>query len=181
MTVQKMTRMAIIITLYVALTYVFAFMSFGGIQFRVAEALVLLCFYKKGYAVPLILACAIANIQSPLGPIDVAFGTAGTLFGVLGILLVGHFKKGFRHEWLALFVASLFPVVANALLVGWELNLVSDSPFWAMALSVGLGEFAVVSLFGVPLYSFLGKNKAFMHMIVSDDLFKSYEGPQDKE
>jgi uncharacterized membrane protein len=181
MTVRKITKMAIIIALYVAMTFVFSFMSYGGVQFRVAEVLILLCFYRKDYAIPLIIACAIANIPSPLGIIDVGFGTLGTLVAVLGILVVAKFKKIFLHDWVALFVASLFPVFANAIFVGWEINMVFGDPFFAVAASVALGEFAVVSLFGVLMFSVLGKNKMFMRMIETNETFKSFDGPDEKD
>lgn len=176
MTTQKITKMAIVTALYVALTYVFFFMSYGGIQFRIAEILVLLVFYRKDYAIPLILGCAIANAFSTLGLIDVLFGTVGTVFAVLGIMLVSHFKKWFKREWIALLAASLFPVIANALLVGWEINIVYGDPFWFTAFTVAVGEVTVVSLLGVLSFSLLQKNKTFTRLITSDRPLKSYDG-----
>jgi uncharacterized membrane protein len=178
MTIQKITKMAIIVALYVVLTNVFSAISYGNIQFRVAEILVLLCFYKRDYAIPLILACALANLQSPLIA-DVLFGTAGTVFAVLGIIFISHFKKHFHHESIALFIASLFPVVSNAVWVGMELHLYLNLPFFASAFSVAVGEFAVVSLFGVFVFASLSKNKTFMRMLFSDAPFKSYDGQED--
>lgn len=176
MTVRRISKMAIITALYVALTFLFFFASYGEIQFRIAEVLMLLVFYRKGYAIPLVLGCAIANAFSPLGIIDVGFGTLGTVVAVLGIMLVSHFRKWFKKEWIALFVASLFPVLANGFLVGFEISFIYDTPYWFNVLTVGIGEFAVVSVFGVTLYALLGKNKTFMKMIVSDQPIKNYDG-----
>lgn len=168
MSIQKITKMAIVIALYVVLTYAFSFMSYGNIQFRIAEVLILLVFYKKDYAIPLVIACAIANILSPLGIIDVAFGTLGTLTAALGIIVIAQFKPYFRYQWTLLFIASLMPVIANAIFVGYELQIVYGYAFWPTAFSVAIGEFAVVSILGVIAFTAIQKNKAFMAMIETD-------------
>lgn len=175
MTTRKITRWAILIALYVGLTFAFSFLSYEGIQFRIAEALVLLVFFKKDYAVPLILACAIANLPSPLGLLDVGIGTAGTALAVLGILAVRTFRGKFRHPWIPLFLASLAPVAANGFLVAWELGIAMDLPFWPSVLSVGFGEFAVVSVFGVALFGALSRNRTFMRIVTTDEPVKSIE------
>ncbi len=179
MSIQKITKMAIVIALYVVLTYAFSFMSYGNIQFRIAEVLILLVFYKKDYAIPLVIACAIANILSPLGIIDVAFGTLGTLFAALGIILVSQFKQYFRHEWTLLFIASLMPVIANAIFVGYELQIVYGYGFWPTAFSVAIGEFAVVSILGVLAFTAMRKNSAFMAMIETDASVHSIDDRHD--
>ncbi|MFA5697747.1 MAG: QueT transporter family protein [Candidatus Izemoplasmatales bacterium] len=181
MTISKMTKMAVVIAIYVGLTFVFFFMAYQSIQFRVAEILVLLCFYKKDYAIPLIIACAISNIFSPLGIVDVVFGTIGTLFAVLGIMLVAHYRKRFRHQWMALVIASLFPVITNGIFVGLECYFFVGLPFIETALSVAFGEFVVITLFGVLVFTVLSQNKVFMRLISTDDSFKSFDGQQDDE
>jgi len=175
MKIARIAKLAIIVALYVALTYAFAFMSYGNIQFRIAEILVLLVFFRKDYAVPLVIACMIANILSPLGIIDLGFGTAGTLLAVLGIMLVSRFKKAFGHDTVALAFASIMPVITNGLLVGWELNLVYDLPYWPTVVSVALGEFVVVSILGVVVFTLLAKNRSVMNLILSDDFHISPE------
>lgn len=175
MTTRKITRMAIVIALYVGLTYAFSFMSYQGIQFRIAEVLILLVFYQRDYAFPLIIACAIANIPSPLGLLDVGIGTAATALAVLGIVVVRHFRARFRHSWMALLTASLFPVLFNALLVGWELQIALDLPFWPSVLGVAIGEFTVVTVFGVALFSVLSRNRTFSRLVFTDESFRSWE------
>jgi uncharacterized membrane protein len=179
MTLQKMTKWAVITALYVALTYLFYSLSYHDIQFRIAEVLMLLAFFKKDYAIPLILGCAIANLGSPLGWIDVGIGTLGTVLGLVGIIALGSLKKLFSRPWIPLFIASLFPVISNAFLVGWELNLVYGWPFWLNVLWVAIGEFAVVSVLGVALFAMLSRNRSFFRMITTDEPFKSMEGPDD--
>ncbi|MDP3130206.1 MAG: QueT transporter family protein [Bacillota bacterium] len=168
MSVAKITKLGLVAAAYVGLTIAFSFISYGEIQFRIAEMLVLLVFFKKDYALPLILGCAIANLASPQMLFDVVFGTVGTIFAVLGILLVSRYQKAFGEPWIALFVASLCPVVANGLFVGWELELAYGLPFFATALSVAFGELVVVSIVGVPVFLALSRNHAFMALIDPD-------------
>jgi len=165
MRIMKITKMAVVAAAYVALTVAFQPISYGDVQFRVSELLVLLAFYKKEYAMPLIIGCAIANIPSPLGIVDVAFGTAGTIAALVGILIVSRYQQAFGKPWIALAAASLFPAFSNGFFVGLELNLLYDVPFVAAALSVAFGELVVVCIVGVPVFTALSRNTAFMTLI----------------
>lgn len=168
MSTREITKKALVVGIYVGLTFAFSFLAYGDIQFRIAEALVLLVFFKRNYAFPLILACLIANLPSPLGIVDLLFGTAGTALAVLGISVVSKYQRFFGHRLVALLAASMMPVLANGFLVGLELYLFLDLPFWFSAASVAFGEFVVVSVFGVALFSALGRNKTFLHLIDAD-------------
>ena len=150
---KNIARIAIVASLYVALTYAFGWMAYGAIQFRLAEVLVLLCFFKKDYSVGLIIGCLIANIFSPLGIIDVFCGTLATTLAVIGVMSVKN-----------LYVAAVFPVIANAVIVGIELWYVFESPIALNMLTVGIGEL-VVMILGVMIFLNLSKNKSFMILI----------------
>ena len=152
--IRLITDQAIIAGVYVALTLAFANFSYLGVQFRLGEMLVLLPFFRKDYAFGLVLGCAIANIFSPLGYIDVIFGTLATLLSVIG---VAYSKK--------LWVATLFPVIINAIIVGFELYFVLDLPFWLSAGQVALGQFIVISLMGYAVFINLRRNKRFLEVI----------------
>ena len=101
----------------------------------------------------MIIGCAIANTFSTLGPIDIVMGTMATLFAVICVM----FSKN-------LMVAGIFPVVFNAIIVGIELFIVFETPFWLNALTVGLGELVVI-IMGIFTFNFLKKNGAFMKLI----------------
>lgn len=150
---RKVVRISIVAALYVALTLALAFMSYGGIQFRVAEILVLLCFFRKDYAISMIIGCAIANAFSTLGIIDVGMGTLATTIAVVGVM----FSK-------KLPIAGIFPVIANAIIVAIELKIVFEEPFWFSVLTVGVGEFTVIVI-GVIIFMSLRKNKGFLGLI----------------
>ena len=141
---------------YVVLTIILAPYSFYGVQFRIAEALTLLCFYKKEYIIPLTLGCFIANFFSPLPvpALDIIFGTAAT---ILALLLMMKCKN--------IILASLMPVIVNAIIVGAELKIQNGLPFFLSALQVAIGEFVCVTVLGVIIFKVLEKNKRFMALI----------------
>lgn len=152
--VRRLVKLAAVAALYVALTYALGFMSYGNIQFRVAEMLMLLCFYKKDYGIALTVGCFIANIFSPMMLMDMVFGTLATVLAVLLIFISPN-----------LYVASLAPVFTNAVIVGIELTVAFNSPFWINALEVAAGEFVCVSVVGVTAFKLLEKNGAFMKLV----------------
>jgi uncharacterized membrane protein len=145
------TETAIVAALYVALTLAFMGISYGAIQFRVAEILVLLVFVDKKYFLGLVLGCAISNAFSPLGMIDVVVGTLATVAALLHIIFV---RKYFGDNNKSLVIASLGPVLANGMFVGIELTvLFKELPFIVNAAYVALGEFVVVTIAGVLIFS----------------------------
>ena len=147
-----MSLNAIIAALYAILTIVLSPIAYGAIQFRFSEILVLLCFFNRKYIYGLTLGCFIANCFSPTAPLDMPFGTTATFIACLCIILCKH-----------LVVAIWFPVIVNALLVGYELTFYGE-PFWMSAPFVALGELAVMVV-GYIFFIFIKKNKGFMKAI----------------
>ena len=147
---------AIIAAVYAVLTVIVTpFMSYGAIQFRIAEILTLLCFYSRKHCPALILGCFIANLFSPLGLIDLIAGTSAT---AASVILMSRVKN--------IWIASLFPVIVNGLIVGAELSCVFATPFWLNVGYVAFGEFVVITVIGVPLFKFIVKNTAVKRFIV---------------
>ena len=162
---RRITNIGVMTALYVAATFACSWMAYGQVQFRVSEMLMLLCFFNKDYIISMTLGCLIVNLFSPLGMIDVAFGTAATLIAALLIY--------FTRNKLNLFVVSLFPVVSNAAIVGAELTYLFKAPFLVNAGWVALGEFVCVSVLGVVVVKALSKNKRFMKLIMSGTEIKT--------
>lgn len=156
MKVKDIARLAIICALYVALTYAFSFMAYGDIQFRIAEILVLLCFFRKDYIISLTLGCLIANLLSPMGLYDVIFGTIATILSCLCICFLKN-----------IFLCIAPPVIFNGVIVGLELHYILDLPFVPSMISVAIGEAAVLVV-GAIIFFFLKKNKMFMKMIFAN-------------
>ena len=136
-TTKDIVSNALIAALYVVLTLITYPISYQGIQFRFAEILVLLCFFRKDYAIGLTIGCAIANLASSIGLVDVGFGTLAT---------------------------CLFPVVANGFIVGFELWKFMGAPFWISVGTVAAGEFAVLVV-GYILFMVLKRRKTFFDTI----------------
>ena len=145
LTKKKITPRAIAFTgiiaaVYAVTTLAIAPLSSGAIQLRFSEVLVLLAFIDAGFAPGLILGCIIANAFSPMGMVDVVFGTACTTAALIGITKSKN-----------LFVATLWPTICNAF-IGVELYFVLGMPLLFSMATVALGEFAVVTCIGYPLF-----------------------------
>lgn len=160
--VQFITKTALVAAAYAALTYAFSFMAYGQVQFRISEILVLLAFIEPKYTLGLVLGCVLANAASPLGVIDVVVGSIATLFAIIYIVQV---KKMLGYNKKSLIIASLGPVISNALLVGWELTYLFQTPFWMNALYVAIGEFVVVTIAGTVVMNILMKNNNFVEKV----------------
>ena len=154
---KDLTRLAVVAALYAALTIALSGLSFGPVQFRIAELLTLLCFYRRDYSAALILGCFIANCFSPMALMDMVFGTVATAVAVIPMFYV-------KNIW----VASLLPVISNAVIIALELYIAFKEPLWMSMLTVGAGELVVITIVGCPLFRcVLEKNKHFMELIGS--------------
>ena len=83
-TVYFMTHGAMIAAIYVALTMLFAPISFGPVQFRISEALCILPFFTPAAVPGLAVGCLLANIFCGAMMPDIIFGTLATLIGAAG-------------------------------------------------------------------------------------------------
>lgn len=144
--------------IYIVLTMLLGSFSFGPIQFRISEILVLLCFFNPKFFLPLTLGCFISNLFSPFGFYDVIFGTLATMLSLLWI------KTSKR-----LFIASLYPVIFNGIIVSLEICLLADTFTLGLFLlnfaTVALGEFVCVSIIGVILFSSIKNHEGFLKLI----------------
>ena len=152
-TTKDIIANALIAALYVVLTLITYPISYLGIQFRFAEIMVLLCFWRKDYSIGLIIGCAIANLASSIGLVDVGFGTLATVIACVGIMFMKQ-----------LAIACLFPIVANAFIVGFELYQFLGLPFWLSVGEVAIGE-ATVMVVGYVLFMVLKRRNKFFEVI----------------
>ena len=159
---RRITRVGVTAAIYVAITLIGAPFAYGSVQFRISEALMLLCFYNKDHIASLSIGCLLANIFSTVGMIDTIVGTAATV--ISGVLIYLFRKEG---STVRLIICSLFPVIMNALIIGAEITALSKTQvsFWVMAADIALGEFVCVSIVGVLLFKTLEHNKEFMRVI----------------
>lgn len=172
---QRVARIAVITALYVALSLAISPLSFGAVQIRFAEMLVLMCFYNRDYCWSMILGCAIVNCFSPFGVLDVVFGTLGTALSVFAIRLV-------KKEYLAFIPPTLctFTVAIAIWLVGdlqnavsaWNIeNITTPVAFFLVYATIAVGEFIAVGVIGTPVFMLLSKRKDFLQLIGADDRY----------
>jgi len=140
---------------YMAATLAVAPVAYGSVQFRVSEVMVLLAWVNPVFAPGLILGCALANLFSPLGVIDLLFGTFHTFCSVMMIR---------RTKNMA--VASLWPTIFS-FIIGLELYIAFDAPFVVSTLWVMLGEFICITCIGCIVFAILRKNNAIMTKLKS--------------
>lgn len=150
--IKDLVRLSLISALYVLLTILNPF-SYDAIQFRISEILLFLCFFRKDYSIALILGCFIANLFSPMMVYDIIFGTLATVLTCICIM----FSKN-------IYVSIIYPVLFNSILVGLELYLALNLPFFINALYVAIGE-AVVIIIGLIIFIRLRKNNNFLELI----------------
>ncbi len=158
--VKTITYNALVAAIYFLLTFLTESFSFLGIQVRIAECLVLLCFFRRDYTFGVTLGCVLANLISPLGMWDVLFGGLATLCSCLLISLMKN-----------LFLASLIPTIINAFVVGAELYFLLQLEFWVSVLGVALGELIAVSVIGYIIFMILGKKDYFLKAIRAERNF----------
>ena len=152
--VKNLMDISIIAALYVVLTILIEPISFGPTQFRVSELLMLMVFFNKKHVFSLTLGCFIANLWSPYLLWDMLFGTTATLLACIFISKSKH-----------LFVASLWPVIFNGLIVGAEIAIIDQLPYGMMVLSVALGELVVVTIIGCLIFNLISKNEQLKEII----------------
>ncbi len=141
-----LARAAMIGAIYVALTLLFAPISYGMIQVRISEMLMVLPYFTAAAVPGLFVGCMIANIFGGHGMLDIAFGSLATL-------IAAHLVTKLENKYLV----PLPPVIVNALIVGKVLSIVLEMPFYLTAIWVGIGQVVACYGLGLPLLLFLEK------------------------
>jgi uncharacterized membrane protein len=156
--VRALARGALIASLYVALTFLFAGVSFAASQVRVAEALTVLPFLIPEAVWGIAVGVALANLFSPFGTLDILFGSFLSLSAALATYGIGRLLKPYLATraalWLAIFLAPLPPVLFNAFGVSFYLlqfGLLSDYTYWGLAASILVGQTIACYVLGGPL------------------------------
>lgn len=153
---QYLTQAAIIAALYAVLTHLQNLLLPGSaswaVQMRLSEALTVLAFFTPAAVPGLAIGCLVFNISYAAAlPLDFLVGTLATYLSAQCMWLT----RKVTVKGLPL-VGLLMPALFNALLVGWELTVyIGELSFAVNALSVALGELAVVLVAGSALYTAL--------------------------
>ncbi len=146
--VQETAKVAIIASLYVAVTLVLAVISFGAVQLRLSEMFNYLALFHKRYIVAVTLGVVMANLFSPMWWIDVPVGGIATFIVLIICRMVTKHMKNLVWKLVitgVLFTASMFTVAA-------QLMIVFDLPFWPTYGTVAVGEAFSMLVGGITIY-----------------------------
>ena len=167
MTARRLTRLALVASVYVVLTYLANILGpglnlgYGPIQVRISEGLAMLALYDPFMPLALYTGCLLANVLGGMGLPDIVFGPVLTL-------LAGYATWYTRKVPVVPFMP---PILFNALGVsaylyyilaidfGFEpmagsgmfakiMNWIAVHPYWAMVISIGIGQMISVVVFG---------------------------------
>ena len=166
LTVKNITRLALIAAAYAALTVALMPISYGPVQMRVSEILMVLPFFIPESSVALAVGCFIANAFGGYGVLDMVFGSLATF---LSGVCMGKLGKSGGESFLTKMLALLMPVVFNAVFVGGTLAYATASAgafaglFALYALEVGAGELAVMAVLEIPAMIYLPKSRVMKY------------------
>lgn len=150
---KQLVLNGLIAALYFTITILTANVSYYGVQFRFAEALLLLIFIDRKLIFGVLIGTFLANFFGPFGLVDAIFGTFASILAVIGMMA---FSLKFKPGILNMAISGIFPTIVNALYVPILLAFLDPtidfSAFLPIALSVALGEFVVVSIMGSVLF-----------------------------
>ena len=151
----ELAQGAVIAALYVVLTLVFAPISFGEMQLRVAEALTILPLFTTAAIPGLFVGCVIANLLGGAIIWDVIFGSIATLIGAVFSYMLR------KNRWLVPIPAILSNtvIVPFVLKYGYGVEL----PIPLIMLYILIGEIGGCYILGELLATVLmpHKNRLF--------------------
>ena len=161
--VRQLTLAAMVAALYAVLSYfgnIFG-LTFGPVQCRFSEALCVLPFLFPLTTPGLFIGCLLTNLLSPVGPVDIVFGSLATLLAAL-------WTSKMPNRWLA----PLPPVICNGVILGAMFSWyeVGFGPgFWGLfawnAFTVALGELAACYVLGSLLLTVLPKVESLRRLM----------------
>ena len=169
-TTRQITQAALIAAIYLVLTLAFIPISFGLIQFRIAEALMLLAAITPAAIPGLFVGCILANLIGGLGIVDIIFGSLATLIAALVTYYGGRMiPAGLRK--IKPFLLPLPTIIFNGIIVGGylpfiipEIRSLNNNLGIVLAMTIGavmLGELVVTYVLGVPLYFGIKRSRIF--------------------
>lgn len=147
-TTTDTAKMAVVTGLYVTVTLVLSVVSFGAIQFRLAEMFNYLPLFNRRYTISVTLGVAIANLASPLGIVDVLLGSFSTWIVLLVCRRVTRSIPSLKLKMIVtalVFAFSMFTVAG-------QLSFFYQAPFFFNWLVIGLGELLSMSIGGAMIY-----------------------------
>jgi len=144
-----LTEAAMIAAIYTVLVIMFQPISFGPIQFRIAEILTVLPYFTPAAIPGVSIGCFLSAIITTADVLDMIFGSLATLIAAVLSYKLRRYK----------YLVPVPPIVINALVIPWVLKFayLEDKSIPFMMLTVGAGQLIVVGLIGMPVLLILEK------------------------
>lgn len=138
---QFIVNSSMIASIYTLLVIIAAPISFGPIQFRIAEALTILPYFTPAAIPGVTIGCFLSAIIIGSDILDIIFGTFATL---IGAFLSYKLRK---NKYLVPFP----PIISNALIIPWVLKYAyaEQMPIYFMMASIAVSE--VIVCYGLGL------------------------------
>ncbi len=161
---KQLARAGVIAALYAAICFFLKPLSYGAVQFRIAEALCALPIFMPEAIWGLFIGCVISNLSggSSIAVIDMVLGSLTTLLAAYLTNIIFKRTKNF-------FISLLPPVLLNGLIVGSYIPFIYSSPgtaasfalIYPSVLSVSISQAVIIYALGFPLCKYLSKTKIF--------------------
>lgn len=155
-----MTNIAAIATIYIVVSLVLNVLSFGPVQIRIAEVLIIAAIFSKDGIYGVTLGCFLTNLIgttmgfSPLGIVDVVGGTLLTLISAIMAYYFREVKYG-KHQipLLSLFMPVLFNMFGLPFIFAYVLhNGFFIQLYLSEVLFVFIGQFLACVVLGSFVY-----------------------------
>ena len=144
---------AMIAGVYAVLTLAISPIAYSEIQLRLSEIIVFLAFYNRRYIPGLTIGCIIANLFSPMGMLDIVFGTLSTIIVCIAMYLI-------ENRYLAAGAGAII----TGMIIGAELWYAFNIPYVINAIYVAVGEL-IVLIIGALVFKSLEKNDRLMNLL----------------
>lgn len=165
--VNNIAWISMVAAIYTAISLGLAPLSFGAIQARLAEALIVVVLFRKETILSLTIGCLLTNLLgaffglNPIGLIDAVFGTFATFLSCV----CAYQLRAVTIKGVPLY-SLMMPVIFNAIIIGLELTLFVYGQFdWLQYLifagEVFAGQFISCVIIGIPLYNIFKKMPIF--------------------
>ncbi len=140
---QFLTEAAVIAAIYTVLVLIFQSISYGPIQFRIAEVLTILPYFTPAAIPGVTIGCFLSAIFTGAYVLDMIFGSLATLIAALLSYSLRRYK----------YLVPIPPIVVNALVIPWVLKAAygEAQPVPLMMLSIGASELIAVGIIGMVL------------------------------
>ncbi len=168
---KKITTAALIAAIYAISTYICLVfgLSFGVIQLRFSEALMVLALFTPAAIPGLSIGCFLANLSSPFGFLDIILGTLATF---ISVILMRFFKdiKLFSFPVFSLIIPCFVNAAFLPLVFAFSsLQTNFFEVYFTYALYIFIEEFISCFIFGTVLYLGLKRFKVSKYLFNKKD------------